>query len=123
MTVTGFVGLGQIGHPMALRLENPVVFDVRAEATGEFANVARSAAEVAERCDVVSIMVRDDMQVREVADEMTQAAGSGTVLAVHSTISPGVAEEPQAASTRFDDMDPLAPLVALSREEKIALFS
>jgi 3-hydroxyisobutyrate dehydrogenase-like beta-hydroxyacid dehydrogenase len=98
MTTVGFVGLGQIGRPMAERLDAPVVYDVRADATAGFAHVAGDVKEVAERCDVVSVMVRDDAQVREVVTELLPAARPGNVIAVHSTISPGTAEELAAAA-------------------------
>ena len=94
----GFVGLGQIGRPMAERLEAPVVFDVRDDATQGFSDVAASAREVAERADVVSVMVVDDTQVREVVGEMLPAATPGTVIAIHSTISPKTAEDLAARS-------------------------
>ncbi|MEZ5180722.1 MAG: NAD(P)-dependent oxidoreductase [Acidimicrobiales bacterium] len=93
----GFIGLGQIGAPMATRwLEWPgglTVFDVHPPATEPFAaggaHVARSPAEVARRASVISIMVRDDAQVTEVlsgTDGILAAAAPGTVVAVHSTV-------------------------------------
>ncbi len=87
MIRTGFIGLGQIGTPMAKHLNAPVVYDVRRDATNGFPHVASSVAEVAEQSDVVSVMVRDDAQVREVVGELFTAARSGTVVAIHSTIS------------------------------------
>ena len=70
----GFIGLGQIGAPMATRLlawpHGLTVCDVAPEATEPFAeggaHVAATPAEVAERAGVISIMVRDDAQVTEV---------------------------------------------------------
>lgn len=93
----GFVGLGQIGAPMARRwLDWPgglTVFDVVPEATEPFAeggaHVARDLKELAERSDVVSVMVRDDRQVREVvlgADGLAANARPGGVIAIHSTV-------------------------------------
>jgi 3-hydroxyisobutyrate dehydrogenase len=89
----GFVGLGQIGAPMAKHLNAPVVFDVRGEATAGFGDVAPSAAAVAERAGVISVMVLDDGQVRQVVREMLPVAQASTVIAIHSTIAPGTAEE------------------------------
>lgn len=102
----GFVGLGQIGAPMAARLVDwpggLVVFDVRPEAADDLvargAVRAASVAELGAACDVVSIMVRDDEQVRAVVGELLPAAKAGTVLAVHSTIRAETAEELAAAS-------------------------
>jgi len=101
VTVVGFVGLGQIGSPMAERLLDApgglVVFDVRAEAVEPFAKKgARAAADAAElgtECDVISVMVRDDEQVRDVVHAILRTARKGTVVAIHSTIRPETAEQ------------------------------
>src|SRR5690606_34646825 len=95
----GFIGLGQMGEPMARHLTGRglVVFDARADAVAPLvkagARAARSVAEVAAHCALVSIMVRDDDQVREVAEEAIAAARPGTVLAIHSTIRAKTAED------------------------------
>ncbi|WP_067718495.1 NAD(P)-dependent oxidoreductase [Nocardia yamanashiensis] len=100
----GFIGLGNMGAPMANRLlEWPgglVVCDMRPEVVQPFtdggATAAATAAEVAERCAVVSVVVLDDAQVRAVvsgADGILQTAEPGTVIAVHSTISDHTAVE------------------------------
>ena len=94
-TPVGFIGLGTIGAPMATRLVGRpggvLVHDLRPEATAPLAEagaaVAASNAEVGERCDVVSIMVLDDGQVRTVVDELLTTMRPGSVIAVHSTIS------------------------------------
>lgn len=94
----GFIGLGQIGSPMARRLIDwpggLTVLDVNPDATARFAakgaHVAATPAEVAERATVISIMVRDDAQVAEVLDGpdgILSTATPGTVVAIHSTIS------------------------------------
>jgi 3-hydroxyisobutyrate dehydrogenase len=94
----GFVGLGAIGKPMALRLAAAEAIDlgvydvVRApveelEAAG--ARGAGSVAELASRSDVVCVMVRDDEQVRDVAREV----GDRAVLVVHSTVAPSTPAE------------------------------
>lgn len=93
----GFIGLGQIGGPMATRwLEWPgglTVHDVAPAATEPFAlggaHVAGSPAEVARRAEVISIMVRDDQQVEAVLagpDGILSSAAPGTVVAIHSTV-------------------------------------
>jgi 3-hydroxyisobutyrate dehydrogenase-like beta-hydroxyacid dehydrogenase len=97
----GFVGLGNIGKPMALRLAaadgiDVWVYDVvrgpveELEAAG--ARGADSVAALAARSDVVCVMVRDDDQVRKVAEEV----GPGPVLVVHSTVAPGTPAELEA---------------------------
>ncbi|MFB4310867.1 NAD(P)-dependent oxidoreductase [Actinomadura sp. GTD37] len=106
MTV-GFIGLGQMGAPMAGHLagEGLVVYDARAEAMAPLvkagARAARSVAEVAAHADLVSIMVRDDDQVNEVGDEVLASARPGTVLAVHSTIRARTAEDLATRARRY----------------------
>jgi len=101
MTRVGFVGLGNIGKPMALRLAAAEdvdlwVYDVVREPIEELeaagARGAASVAALAARSDVVCVMVRDDDQVRQVADEV----GPGTVLVIHSTVAPGTPAELEA---------------------------
>lgn len=93
----GFIGLGNIGKPMARRLVDwpggLTVCDAVASTTESFASrgahVAATPAEVAARSDVISIMVRDDAQVTEVitgTDGILTTAAPGTVVAVHSTV-------------------------------------
>lgn len=93
----GFIGLGQMGAPMARRLlEWPgglVVHDSRPEVVAPFtdagARAASSPREVAESADMISVMVLDDDQVETVlcgSHGIMEAARPGTVVAVHSTI-------------------------------------
>lgn len=101
MVSVGFVGLGNIGKPMALRLAAAAssgqielwVYDVApdpvAELTAAGAKAAGSVGELAKVSDVVCVMVRDDDQVRAVADELDP----GTVLVIHSTVGPGTPAE------------------------------
>jgi 3-hydroxyisobutyrate dehydrogenase-like beta-hydroxyacid dehydrogenase len=106
--VVGFVGLGQIGAPMATRLVSwpggLVVHDVRAEAMEPFADQGATAAgsvgELGAAATVISVMVRDDDQVRSVVDELLPTAAAGTVIAVHSTIRAETAEELAAVAAR-----------------------
>jgi 3-hydroxyisobutyrate dehydrogenase-like beta-hydroxyacid dehydrogenase len=96
----GYIGLGNMGAPMAKRLVDwpggVVVFDVRAEAMtplGEAgATLADSIADVAV-ADIISVTVLNDSQVREVVGELAAHAKPGTVIAIHSTISPETAIE------------------------------
>lgn len=93
----GFIGLGQIGKPMARRLVDwpggLSVCDAVSATTDSFAergaHVAATPAEVAERSAVISIMVRDDAQVSDVVtgpDGILSTARPGTVVAIHSTV-------------------------------------
>lgn len=101
MGAVGFIGLGQIGGPMASRLaewpDGLVVFDIRPEAADEAvatgATMAASVADLGAACDVVSVMVLNDEQVRGVVAELLTSAAPGTVIAIHSTIRAETAEE------------------------------
>lgn len=96
----GFVGLGQIGAPMARQLVSwpggLVVFDLADEPVealvGAGAVRASSVGELAASCEVVSVMVREASQVVDVVSEAVSAAVPGTVVAIHSTIDVGTAE-------------------------------
>jgi 3-hydroxyisobutyrate dehydrogenase len=107
-STVGFIGLGQIGAPMAEHLVDwpggLVVCDVRAEAVAPFAargaKVVDAPADLAAACDVVSVMVRDDEQVRDVVNQMLPVAAPGTVIAIHSTIQAATAIELAAEAAR-----------------------
>jgi 3-hydroxyisobutyrate dehydrogenase-like beta-hydroxyacid dehydrogenase len=96
----GYIGLGNMGAPMAKRLvEWPggvTVFDVRTEAMTPLAEagatLADSVADVA-TADIISVTVLNDQQVRDVVGELAANAKPGTVIAIHSTISPETAVE------------------------------
>src|SRR3984957_21054025 len=96
----GFIGLGNQGAPIAKRLvEWPgglTVYDIRTEAMTPLAeagaSVADSVADVAQ-ADLVHIVVLNDAQVREVVGELATHAKPGTIIAIHSTISPDTAVE------------------------------
>ncbi|HKI40158.1 MAG: NAD(P)-dependent oxidoreductase [Mycobacterium sp.] len=96
----GYIGLGNMGAPMAKRLVGwpggLTVFDVRTEAMTPLAEagatLADSVADVA-AADLISVTVLDDAQVREVVGELAAHAKPGTVIAIHSTISDTTAVE------------------------------
>ena len=105
MTTTGFIGLGNIGAAMAQRLpaESLWVHDIRAEAMTslvEHGARAGSLKDLAATCDVVSIVVRTDAQVRSVVGELCEDARPGTVIAIHSTIDIQTAPQLAAAAAR-----------------------
>ncbi|MGC5248116.1 NAD(P)-dependent oxidoreductase [Gordonia sp. DT219] len=100
----GFVGLGNIGGPMAGSLAKwsggLTVFDLAADAVATLvdqgAAAADSPADLAARADIIGICVLDDAQVRTVvAGEggLLSAAAPGTIITVHSTISPETASD------------------------------
>jgi 3-hydroxyisobutyrate dehydrogenase-like beta-hydroxyacid dehydrogenase len=107
----GWIGLGNIGAPMAKRLrDHPgglVVCDVVPDAMEPFARkgamTASTPAEVvAAGATLVSVMVRDDAQVRTVVAELLDTAPAGTLIAVHSTIRPETAEDLALVAARTD---------------------
>lgn len=97
----GFIGLGNIGAPMARRLVDWPgglwVHDIDPAATEPFAqagaHVAADLAEVARQARVISVMVRDDTQVRTVVESIAAHAAPATIVAIHSTIGPDTATE------------------------------
>lgn len=99
----GFVGLGYIGRPMALRLPaaglETRVFDLRAAPVEELAAAGARAAgsprAVAADSDVVGVCVQTDEQVRRVVageDGLLAGATPGLVIVIHSTILPATVE-------------------------------
>ncbi|MBZ5739184.1 NAD(P)-dependent oxidoreductase [Nocardioides mangrovi] len=96
-TRVGFVGLGNIGRPMALRLAKSDgidlwVYDVVREPVAELeeagARGADSVAALAARSDVICVMVRDDDQVRDVLGEVLGVSGDAQTVVIHSTVAP-----------------------------------
>ena len=95
----GYVGLGNIGGPMAGRLAKwpggLTVFDLAPDAVAKVvdqgARAASSLSELAASSDIIGICVRDDAQVRTVVTGLLESAAPGTILTVHSTIGPETA--------------------------------
>jgi len=106
----GFIGLGQIGAPMAGRLVDWPgglhVYDLRDEVmvplVEQGATAASSVAALGAVCDLVEVMVLDDDQVRTVVGDLLTTARPGTVIAVHSTIRPETAEELAVTAAEHD---------------------
>lgn len=94
----GFIGLGNIGKPMAEQLVKKgfktTVFDVMPKACeslkAEGARVANSPAEVAANADVIGVCVRNDADVESVLqgeDGIFSAARAGALIMIHSTVN------------------------------------
>jgi len=105
----GFIGLGNIGKPMASHLApagfETTVYDIDPAPVKELveggARAASSPRELAEACDVIGICVPNDDHVRSVvcgADGLLEGAAPGTVIAVHSTIQPRTVQELAASA-------------------------
>ncbi|MEE2060620.1 NAD(P)-dependent oxidoreductase [Rhodococcus artemisiae] len=117
-TRIGYIGLGNMGAPMALRLLDHIgslsVLDTNPDAVTPFieagARPVSNAAELASVSDIVCVTVLDDAQVRDVVagpDGLLSTAKPGTVIAVHSTISDTTALdlETQCASHGVEFVD------------------
>jgi 3-hydroxyisobutyrate dehydrogenase-like beta-hydroxyacid dehydrogenase len=98
-TRVGFIGLGNIGKPMAVNVAKAgydlMVYDLRAEPVRELtalgAKAARSADEIGAHSEIIEIVVVDDAQVEAVLlgeGGALSGAARGTIVAVHSTIHP-----------------------------------
>lgn len=96
----GFIGLGDMGWPMAKNLcggrFDVMVHDLRKDLVAQLealgARAASSAREVGAHAEVVGICVVDDAATEAVAEEVLAGAAPGTVLAIHGTVSPDAIE-------------------------------
>lgn len=97
-TNVGYIGLGNIGKPSALRLIGDTftahVYDVFAPAVEELVAAGAvgcaSVAELASRCQHIGVCVRDDAQVEALLhgdDGIFAHAAKGTLIAIHSTVT------------------------------------
>ncbi len=98
MPTVGFVGIGIMGEPMAIRLldQHPlIVFNrthERAQGLSERgAVVASRLSELGQACELVFLMLSDDQAVRSVVEGpngLVKSLRPGTTIVDHSTISP-----------------------------------
>src|SRR5207302_6005082 len=94
----GFIGLGKMGRPMTQRLlaagHTVHVFNRARGAidalAAEGATPAASAAEVAQRAEIIMTALPTPESVESVFNEMSAAARSGQIYIDHSTVSPGL---------------------------------
>jgi 3-hydroxyisobutyrate dehydrogenase len=93
----GFIGLGNIGKPMAKHLLkgnfNVFVYDVFEKPRQELAALGATAVshpkEMFQTCDYVGLCVRDGKDVESLlygADGILENAKPGTIIAIHSTV-------------------------------------
>ncbi len=110
---TGFIGLGNIGKPLASHLApagfETTLFDLDDAPVRELAAAGAKAAatprEVAAASDVVGICVPEDKHVVQVMtgdDGVLAGAAPGTVIAIVSTIQPSTALEMAALASEKD---------------------
>ena len=98
-TRVGFIGLGNIGTPMAMNVARAgfdlMVYDLREEPLKDLAalgaTIARSAREVGAHGEIIELVVVDDAQVEAVTlgeGGILNGAKPGAVIAIHSTVHP-----------------------------------
>src|SRR5262245_15424503 len=98
-TRVGFVGLGNIGKPIAVNVATAgfdlMVYDLREEPLKELAGVgakvARSAQEIGSHGEIIELVVVDDAQVEAVTlgeGGVLNGAKPGSIIAIHSTVHP-----------------------------------
>jgi 3-hydroxyisobutyrate dehydrogenase len=109
----GFVGIGQMGGAMAVRTAqcgiSVVAFDVDPAAlagvTRAGAEAAASAADVASRSEVLSVVVNTDAQLEEAMsspDGILAGGHPGLVVAIHSTVHISTLEHVAGLARRLD---------------------
>lgn len=133
----GFVGLGNIGKPMAERLArcSPValsVFDTRPEQVRDVVQLGAfctaSLRELAERSQLVEIVVRTAEQARDVvlgSAGLLAGLQEGSIIAIHSTVGRGVLQEmaQRCADRGVSLLDaPVSGGAQGAREGKLALM-
>lgn len=102
MTQVGYIGLGNIGKPMcATLIKNGVKSDIQvtvydvmpapvAEMVALGAQPAANVGELAQRCELMSVCVRDDNDVDSILygdDGIFAKSRPGTIVAIHSTVT------------------------------------
>ncbi len=108
----GFIGLGNMGGPMAANLvaagHEVLGFDVTAAPEG--ISMASSAAEAAQTADVVLTMLPNGAILRKVADEVIPAMKPGAVLLDCSTVDVDSARDVAESATNADCLAADAPV-------------
>ena len=97
---TGFIGIGNQGGPMAMRMMGAgfplAVWARRPEVCENFAqegaDIAGSISELGSSCDHIGLCVFSDEDVLEVCETLIPAMQEGSLLAIHSTIHPDTCE-------------------------------
>mgnify|MGYP006282330103 FL=1 len=98
----GFIGLGTMGEPMCKNVlkgtgETVFVYDINDDQVkilaGAGATACSSIKEVAEKSNLIIIMVPNNDNVRDVINELLPNLKKGTIVMDMSTISPSVSRE------------------------------
>ena len=103
-TRVGFIGLGNIGKPMAVNVAKGdfdlMVYDVRPEPIKELvalgAKAATSPLDIGKHADIVELVVMNDAQVEEITmgpKGVFNTMARGSVVAIHSTVHPNTVKK------------------------------
>ena len=95
----GFIGLGNIGKPMAVNVAKGdfdlMVYDVRPEPIKELvalgAKAALSPLDIGKHAEIVDLVVLNDAQVEEITmgpQGVFNTMARGSIVAIHSTVHP-----------------------------------
>lgn len=98
MSAVGFIGLGNIGKPMAKRLprlgRKVVLYDLDPAPLRELAalgcEATASPGQLARACAIIGVCVRGDADVEALLqgpDGLLRNAARGTIIAIHSTVT------------------------------------
>ncbi|GEN74550.1 NAD(P)-dependent oxidoreductase [Chryseobacterium hagamense] len=100
----GFIGLGNMGHPMAKNLEKAgfqlSVYNRTPEKADDFREnsiVCNSVADVVKNSDIIFTMLTNDEALKEVFEEILTQDLSGKLLVDMSTVSPEASSKISAA--------------------------
>ncbi len=111
----GFIGLGDQGGPMAMRMIEAglptVLWARRSESLQPYENTpaetARDIPDLARQVRYVGVCVVDDQGVRQVCDQLMAHLQPGSCIAIHSTVHPDrcreLAEQGRAAGVSVID--------------------
>jgi len=96
----GFIGLGNMGHPMAKNLESAgfplTVYNRTAEKADDFrakSKVSDTLKDLVENTDVIFTMLTNDEAFREVYEEVLKHNITGKLFIDMSTVSPEISNE------------------------------
>lgn len=109
ITSVGYIGLGNMGLPIATNVVKAgfslIAYDIRPEPLQELAavgaEVATSSRDVGRHVQLVELSVVDDEQVESVVlgpNGVLEGTKPGTVIAIHSTIHPDTARKVSEAA-------------------------
>lgn len=96
----GFIGLGNMGHPMAKNLEKAgfslSVFNRTIEKADDFkekSKVSKSITELVQNSDIIFTMLTNDEALKSVFEEVLKLNVTGKLFVDMSTVSPEVSNE------------------------------